>query len=68
MSSTSQITGLASHLIYHGLLEPNIAVNAYKNARQQNIPFISHLVKNKLLDSSTILNGCVKTFGLSSLI
>lgn len=56
--------GLASHLVHDGLLEYQLAIKAQDEAKNFNIPFISYLVKNNILNSQAILQSCAKTFGL----
>jgi type IV pilus assembly protein PilB len=65
-SINTKLTGLASHLVYDGLLEYTIAEQAHQQAQQQNKHFVSYIVENKLINSETIVESCVKAFGLKS--
>jgi type IV pilus assembly protein PilB len=57
-------SNLANHLINDGLLTQDIAIQAQTEAHKKNIPFISYLVRNHILSSSTILQSCAKEFQL----
>ncbi|MHB1949109.1 MAG: type IV-A pilus assembly ATPase PilB [Gammaproteobacteria bacterium] len=67
LTNTSQISGLASHLVYDGLLELEQAVIAVQEARLRDLPLISYLVTNKILSSLEIFSSCKKTFGLETI-
>jgi type IV pilus assembly protein PilB len=63
-SSTISLTGLASHLVYVGLLDSNAAMHALLQANQQQIEFITYLVQEKILSAKSILEVCAKNFNL----
>lgn len=60
------LMGLAGHLVQDGLLKLEVAAIAAQEARQQELSFVSYLVKNKLLNSEDIFNSCKKNLGLPS--
>ena len=60
----SSFTGLANHLVFDGLLDPNTAIYALQEAKKVELPLISYLVKNAILSSEIIFQSCNKAFGL----
>jgi type IV pilus assembly protein PilB len=65
MNTSQHLTGLASHLVYEGLLDPIIARQSYENAKKDDISFINFIVKNKILESEIIFHTCINTLGLA---
>jgi type IV pilus assembly protein PilB len=65
-TETTQIrlSGLANRLIKEQLLSRNATEQAYENALKQRVPFVQHLVKNKLLDSRRIALAAAQEFGV----
>lgn len=55
---------LGLHLINAGLLDNNIAIEASHQAKTQEIPFITYLVRENILTSHEILYTCQKIFSL----
>ena len=55
---------LATLLQQHHLLDAKTALTAKQNAERENIPFISYIVRNKLLSSQSILDFCHIHFNL----
>jgi len=59
------LTGLASYLVRDNLLDITHAQQFIQQAKQENLPFVTYLVKNHLLNSQAIAHCCVKNFGLT---
>lgn len=64
ISAAKDLSGLAGHLAYEGLLSFEDAAEAQHKSASLNIPFISYVVKNKILSSNSIMQNCIATFGL----
>jgi len=58
------LSGLARRLVNDGSLSETDAALAHDQALKNKIPFVTHLVKNKLLDSLTIANAASQEFGV----
>ncbi len=58
--------GLANHLVQAGLLDFSTAQYAYQQAQQQQVLFISYIVKNNLFDSDVLIKHLSKTFNLET--
>jgi type IV pilus assembly protein PilB len=65
-TETTQIrlSGLANRLIKEQLLSRHATEQAYEDALKQRVPFVQHLVKNKLLDSRRIALAAAQEFGV----
>lgn len=61
MSST--ISGLARRLVTDDLLDEKQAIAAINSAEKEQIPFVSHLVANNLLDGRSIAMAAAEEFG-----
>ncbi len=59
-----RLSGLARRLITDGLLSEEDALSAQKNAKNANQPFVSYLVRNKILDSHAIALVASQEFGV----
>lgn len=59
-----RLSGLARRLIMDGLLSEDEALSAQKNAKKANQPFVSYLVRNKILDSHAIALVASQEFGV----
>jgi type IV pilus assembly protein PilB len=59
-----RLSGLARRLITDGLLSEENALSAQKNAKNANQPFVSYLVRNKILDSHAIALVASQEFGV----
>jgi type IV pilus assembly protein PilB len=59
-----RLSGLARRLITDGLLSEEDALSAQKNAKKANQPFVSYLVRNKILDSHAIALVASQEFGV----
>ncbi len=57
------ISGLAKRLVTDGLLTQSQAEEALRLARNDKIPFVTHLVKNHLADSGRIAMAASEEFG-----
>jgi len=58
------LSGLARRLVTDGSLSETDAAGAHEQALKNKIPFVTHLVKNKVLDSLTIANAASQEFGV----
>lgn len=58
------LTGLAGHLVDDGLLNETDAQAAWQQAKLENLPLVSYLIKNHLLTSQAVLECCTRHFGL----
>ena len=59
-----RLSGLARRLITDGLLSEEDALSAQKHAKKANQPFVSYLVRNKILDSHAIALVASQEFGV----
>lgn len=59
-----RLSGLARRLITDGLLSEEEALSAQKYAKEANQPFVSYLVRNKILDSQAIALVASQEFGV----
>lgn len=59
-----RLSGLARRLITDGLLSEEEALSAQKNAKKANQPFVSYLVRNKILNSHDIALVASQEFGV----
>ncbi len=59
----SNLTGLARKLVMDGLLTPEQAEQAFDQALKDKVPFVSYIVKQKLLESSKIAIAAAEEFG-----
>jgi type IV pilus assembly protein PilB len=59
-----RLSGLAKRLITDGLLSEEEALSAQKNAKKANQPFVSYLVRNKILNSHNIALVASQEFGV----
>ena len=61
---TTQLSGLARRLVVDNLIADEQAIEAYEKALKSKTPFVSYLVENKLLDSTTIASTASHEFGV----
>jgi type IV pilus assembly protein PilB len=59
-----RLSGLARRLITDGLLSEEEALSAQKHAKKANQPFVSYLVRNKILNSHDIALVASQEFGV----
>jgi type IV pilus assembly protein PilB len=59
-----QFSGLARKLVQDGLITDAQAQEAYEAATRKNIPFVTHLVENKIADSRSIAQSAAEEFGV----
>jgi len=59
-----RLNGLARKLVKEGLLAQEAAVHAAEQVAKDNSSFVSHLVKNKILDSYTVATVASQEFGI----
>jgi len=67
MASTNpqtNLSGLARRLVHDGSLTEADASEAHDKALKNKIPFVTHLVKNKILDPLSIANAASHEFGV----
>lgn len=62
--STLQFSGLARCLVRQGLLSEADAQTHYQEAQKKKLPFVTYLVSNQLLDSTSIANHAAMEFGV----
>ncbi len=58
------LSGLARRLVLDGLLREDQVLKAQEYATKNKIPFVSHLVQSKLVDSYAIANAGSTEFGI----
>jgi type IV pilus assembly protein PilB len=63
-ASKVPLSGMAKCLVKEGLLSESDAHSHFEEALRKNIPFVTHLVSSKVLDSLTIANAASKEFGI----
>lgn len=63
-TATTNLTGLARHLVQHNLIEAEAAAEALESCKKEGVPFISHLVSQKLASAHAIATQAAETFGL----
>jgi len=61
------LTGLARRFVDDGLLDEDIAKNAFIQASENRIPLITYLTQNDLADSSKLAFSAAMEFGISVL-
>ncbi len=59
-----QFSGLARKLVHDGLITDAQAQEAFEAATKKNIPFVTHLVENKIADSRSIAQSAAEEFGV----
>lgn len=64
MATTAQLSGLAHHLVDHGFLDEQQAMEAQTQASKEHIPFISYVVKNELVASMAAAESAANEFGV----
>lgn len=60
---SASMGGLARRLVSDNLIEESQAIAALSLAAEDNIPFVTHLVNNKLLDGHSIAVAAAEEFG-----
>jgi type IV pilus assembly protein PilB len=63
-ASKAPLSGMAKCLVKEGLLSESEAYGHYEEAVRKSVPFVTHLVGGKTLDSLTIANAASKEFGI----
>ncbi|MCO6414237.1 MAG: type IV-A pilus assembly ATPase PilB [Thiogranum sp.] len=63
-SPVSQLSGLAKRLVADGFLAEDLAAEVQEKALKKRERFVSYLVENKLLDSSSIAASACQEFGV----
>jgi type IV pilus assembly protein PilB len=59
-----QFSGLARKLVHDGLITDAQAQEAYEAATKKKVPFVTHLVENKIADSRSIAQSAAEEFGV----
>jgi len=59
-----QFSGLARKLVQEGLISDAQAQAAYEAATRKKVPFVTHLVENKIADSRSIAQAAAEEFGV----
>ncbi len=63
-ASTKILSGFASYLAEHNLLDKQLALSALEQAHQEKTSYIEHLVKKRLLDEASVARSTSEYFGL----
>ncbi len=58
------LTGLARRLVFDAVLDEHAAREAWEQASQQQIPFVSYLVEQQLAEPAAIARAAAEEFGL----
>ncbi len=58
------LSGLARRLVDEGFVDADAAVAATEEARNEATPFVSYLVKNKVVEAKTIAASAAEEFGV----
>ena len=64
MNSVTEIKGLAKSLVANNLIPQQEMIDAFSQARKQNIPLTGYLVNNQILESTVIAKTACSQFGL----
>lgn len=59
-----QLSGLARRLVADNLLGEDVAREATEQARKTRVPFVTHLVQNKIVASKAIATSASEEFGI----
>lgn len=59
-----QLSGLARRLVADNLLGEDVAREATEQARKARVPFVTHLVQNKIVASKAIATSASEEFGI----
>jgi len=59
-----QVTGLARKLVMDGLLTEDVAAKAWEEAIAGKIPFVSHVVSNRLVSATAVAQVAADEFGV----
>ncbi|MFT4713626.1 MAG: type IV pilus assembly protein PilB [Candidatus Azotimanducaceae bacterium] len=62
-ANPTQLSGLARRLVDDNLLEDSVAREASAEAAKTRVPFVTHLVQNKLVSAKDIANAASEEFG-----
>lgn len=62
-ANPTQLSGLARRLVDDNLLEDSVAREASAEASKTRVPFVTHLVQNKLVSPKDIANAASEEFG-----
>lgn len=60
---THPLTGLAKRLVNDGVFSAEVAQDAVVQAREANMPFISHIISNRLISSHRAAQAASEEFG-----
>jgi type IV pilus assembly protein PilB len=66
MAVTSErihLSGLARKLVLDGLLAEDVAVAAFQEAMDKGVPFVSHVVNNKMASARDVAQAAAEEFG-----
>lgn len=64
VSSKSSLNGFANFLSERNLLEKTVALDALKQATQNNVSYVDYLIKQKLLEGAIVAKATAEYFGL----
>jgi type IV pilus assembly protein PilB len=60
----AQLSGLAGRLVADGLLDPEVAEQALRDAAAEKAPFVTHLVEKQLIGSQKLAEMASEEFGV----
>ena len=59
-----QLTGLARKLVMDGLMEQDVASDAWEGSLQEKMPFVSYIVSKNLIDAAIVAQVAAEEFGV----
>ena len=62
-SVSVQLTGLARKLVMDGLMEEDVAAQAWEESLSEKIPFVRYAVSKNLIDAAVVGGGRVRNAG-----
>ena len=63
-SASVQLTGLARKLVMDGLLEEDVAAQAWEEALSEKVPFVRHAVSKNLIGAAVVAQVAAEEFGV----
>lgn len=58
------LSGLAKRLVMDGIFTAEVATDALNKSRQENLPFVSYIIKNRLVSAQCAATAAAEEFGL----
>ena len=63
-SASVQLTGLARKLVMDGLMEEDVAAQAWEESLSEKIPFVRYAVSKNLIDAAVVAQLAAEEFGM----